>query len=152
MDIAEMFREHELRVFGYFTRMVADRETAADLTQETFLRALRIAHRFRADSTTSTWLLGIARNIYLEWARRYQSQDHLDSFEQPGAEESVSQALDVERTLARISPADREVLVLRFVLDLPGEEVARLLGVSHDSVRQRVARAKEVFRDVWGTT
>jgi DNA-directed RNA polymerase specialized sigma24 family protein len=41
------------------------------------------------------------------------------------------------------------VLVLRYSLDLPGEEVARLLGISPDAVWQRLARAKDAFRRVW---
>jgi len=63
----------------------------------------------------------------------------------PGAE-----PVDVERALARLDADHREVLVLRFVLDLPSREVAAALGITDDAARQRVSRAKAEFREVWG--
>ena len=47
------------------------------------------------------------------------------------------------------TPSTGEVLVPRYSLDLPGAEVARLLGISPDAVRQRLARAKDAFHRVW---
>lgn len=147
-DLADLYREHELHVFTYLRRMVYERETAADLTQETFLRAFRAAHRFRGDSSVTTWLLGIARRVYLEWVRKQRRPDVVP----PGANDPPSEeSIDVERALAKLPPEHREVLVLRFALDLPGEDVARILGISHDAVRQRTTRAKQSFRTVWET-
>lgn len=148
-DLAELYKEHELRVFNYFRRMVPDRESAADLTQETFLRALRVAHRFRGESSVTTWLLGIARRVYLEWVRK-QRRFEVDVTPQDAGDPSSSDFVDIERALARLPAEHREVLVLRFALDLSGEDVARILDVSHDAVRQRITRAKRAFRDVWG--
>ena len=150
MDLAALFKEHELRVFTYFRRMGASRETAADLSQETFLRALRIAHKFRGDSTVATWLLGVARKIYLESMHARPEQPTAEISE-VGIESSGPERVDIERALARLEPPYREVLVLRFALDLPGDEVAKLLDISHDAVRQRVARAKVLFQKGWGS-
>ena len=148
-DLAELYREHELRVFNYFRRMVSQRETAADLTQETFLRALRGAHRFRGESSVTTWLLGIARRVYLEWVRK-QRTPSVDASRPEEHDPSASDSIDIERTLSRLPAEHREVLVLRFTLDLSGEDVARILDVSHDVVRQRTTRAKKAFRELWG--
>ena len=159
MDLAEAFGAHAPRVFTYFRRMGLPRDGAADLAQETFLRAIRAAPRYRGEAPVETWILGIARNVFREWLRA--RRDHGEPFP-PDADGSESRAagpppdepsterLDVERALARLDSEHREVLVLRFVLDLSGEEVAALLGISHDAVRQRVARAKGEFRRLWG--
>jgi RNA polymerase sigma-70 factor (ECF subfamily) len=149
-DLAELFEEHELRVFTYLLRMVADREAAADLTQETFLRALRGAHRFRGDSTVTTWLLGIARRVFLEWLRKKRAPA-VEPIPSVVVDPPGDDPVDIERALAALAAEHREVLVLRFVLDLSGQEVAGILGISHDSVRQRTTRAKRAFRDVWET-
>ena len=149
LDLAELFKEHELRVFNFFRRMGVPRDPAADLTQETFLRAFRIAGRFRGESTVTTWLLGIARLVYLEWIRKRRPPD-LDLDPPANADPSASDSVDIERTLTRLPAEHREVLVLRFALDLSGEEVALILGVSHDAVRQRTSRAKKAFRELWG--
>ncbi len=148
-DLAELYKEHELRVFNYFRRMVFEKETAADLTQETFLRAFRVAHKFRGESTVTTWLFGIARRVYLEWVRKRPAPPARLSIPSEG-DPSSSDSIDIERTLARLPVEHREVLVLRFTLDLSGEDVARVLGVSHDVVRRRTTRAKKAFRDLWG--
>jgi RNA polymerase sigma factor (sigma-70 family) len=150
LDLADAFASHEARVFTYLRRMVGDREVARDLTQETFVRALRNARRYPGDAPVEAWLLGIARNVFLEWLRKAGRERAVERVDPPGSiEASDAERVDVERALARLEPEHREVLVLRFSLDLPGDEVARLLGISHDAVRQRVARAKDAFRAVW---
>jgi RNA polymerase sigma factor (sigma-70 family) len=138
---------HQRKVFNYFRRMGMPREPARDCSQETFLRAIRGASRFRGDAPPEVWLLGIARNVFREWLRsdRHLVEEAPDVMMVGPDEERV----DVQRALSRLDSDHREVLVLRFVLDLPGEEVARILHVSHDAVRQRVARAKREFRRIW---
>jgi RNA polymerase sigma-70 factor (ECF subfamily) len=151
IDLAGAFAEHERRVYTYFCRMVGERDTARDLTQETFVRALRGATRYSGEAPVGAWLLGIARNVFLEWLRKAARERPAERVDPPA--EAVAgpdaERLDVERALARLEPEHREVLVLRFSLDLAGEDVARLLGISHDAVRQRVSRAKDAFRDAW---
>jgi RNA polymerase sigma-70 factor (ECF subfamily) len=151
-DLAGAFAEHEARVFTYFRRMVPGRENARDLTQETFYRALRGAHRYRGDAPVPAWLLGIARNVFLEWLRKHRREASPVGADPPGRSGSPGpepDPVDVERALLLLDPEHREVLVLRFALDLSGEEVAAILGISHDAVRQRVARAKGEFRKAW---
>jgi RNA polymerase sigma-70 factor (ECF subfamily) len=147
-NLAKLFEEHELRVFAYLRHVGADRETAADLTQETFVRALGAAHRFRGEGSVTTWLVGIARHVFFESLRKQRGPEVHDA-PTPDLDPSASDALDVERALARVAPEHREVLVLRIVLDLSGEDAAAILGVSHDVVRQRLTRAKEAFRKEW---
>ena len=148
-DLGGAFAEHETRVFTYFRRMAVDRDTARDLTQETLYRAFRNARRYRGDAPVGAWLLGIARNVFREWLRktirdREHPPEHVGFDPGPATE-----TIDVERAMARLDPEHREVLVLRFALDLPGEDVAGILGITHEAVRQRVARAKAEFRRIW---
>jgi RNA polymerase sigma-70 factor (ECF subfamily) len=147
---------HAPRCYTYFLRMGLGADAAADLTQETLLRALQSAHRFPAGVGTGVWILGIARNVGREHARRHRRElpDHdaatHDRAAAPAPDPAaVAERLDVERVLARLDPAEREVLVLRFSLDLPGEEVAELLGIGHAALRKRVARAKAHFERLW---
>jgi RNA polymerase sigma-70 factor (ECF subfamily) len=150
IDLADVFAAHERRIYTYLRRMVGSPEPARDLTQETFVRALRGATRYAGEVPVEAWLLGIARNVFLEWLRtsgRERSFERVDSPSDDAGPEA--ERVDVERTLARLVPEYREILVLRFSLDLAGEDVARILGISHDAVRQRVVRAKQAFREAW---
>ncbi len=148
LDLAELFRIHEVRVYTYFRRMLPPGSDAVrDLAQETFYRAFRDAHKFRGEAAVSTWLLGIARNVFLEWWRsQRRERPQGDSDVQEVAPAADARDIDVERALRLLEPDHREVLVLRFALDLPGEEVAAILGITHEAVRQRVARAKRSSR------
>jgi RNA polymerase sigma-70 factor, ECF subfamily len=154
VDLEAAFGAHAGRVYTYFRRMVPGRETARDLAQETFLRAIRAAPRYRGEAPVEAWLLGIARNVFREWLRHRREDPVEDLAQETSAHVAVEESeplerLDVERLLLRLEPEHREVLVLRFVLDLSGEEAAEVLGISHDAVRQRLARAKAEFRERW---
>lgn len=155
--LAEALRSHETQVASYLRRMGADRDAVADLTQETFLRAIRGAHRWRGGSTTA-WLLGIARNVHREWVRgqiagrRTVSAVAADPSTAAVGPPADADDLDLAALLQRLDEDDREVLVLRYVLDLPGEDVAALLGVGHDALRQRVARAKQRLHEALETS
>lgn len=67
----------------------------------------------------------------------------------PDLSSPQAESVDVERALAGLEPDSREILILRFVLDLPSREVALALGISDQAVRQRVARAKAEFKKGW---
>ncbi len=149
--LTESFRQHERAVFTYFLRLGVQRDDAADLAQTTFLRALRGIERFRGDSTVKTWLIGIARNVFREWLRQGHRGDvDLAGVDPAGPEDSA--ALDVLDVLARLDSEDREVLVLRHIIDLPTKEIAVVLGITDAAVRQRVSRAGSAFREVWSTS
>jgi RNA polymerase sigma-70 factor, ECF subfamily len=144
---------HESRVFNYFRRMGVDAEMSRDLSQETFLRAIAGARRYRGDASAVVWLLGIARNVYFEWVRaqmraRSTVQRMAASDDRAGRDDPAADP-DVADALLDLDQAHREVLVLRYVLDLPSETVARLLGITDEATRQRVSRAKAEFRRAW---
>ena len=67
----ELYREHSRMVYGFLFAKCADADLAEELTQETFYQALRAAYRFRGDSSISTWLCGIANNV---WRRHLTKQ------------------------------------------------------------------------------
>lgn len=95
-------------------------------------------------------MLGIARNVFREWLRSGKREVPVaEVYDEPTPDALRDEPVDVEQALARLDPDDSEILVLRFVLDLPSREVAAALGISDDAVRQRVARAKVEFRKVW---
>lgn len=142
--------QYQEPAYAFFRRMGLDPHRAADLAQETLLRALQGAHRYRGEGSVRAWVLGIARNLLREWLRSARREVPMASVVDSGGTETFAgDWVDVDRALARLDPDHREVLVLRFVLDLPSRDVAGALGISDDAVRSRVARAKADFRRVW---
>ena len=133
-------------VFGYLLYLARDRHTAEDLTSATFEKALRLWPRFDPTrGSARTWLLGIARTTALDAfradsrrRRREEATAPTDHVEAPFAE-GLSPAL--ERALGTLAAGEREVLVLRVVLELDGEATARVLGMSPTAVSTRLSRA-----------
>ena len=77
----ELFERYSPAVFGYLYGMSGDRHLAEDLTSETFYRAMRALDGFRGDSSLKTWLIRIARNLYLNRKRRDDRSQSLDDLE-----------------------------------------------------------------------
>ena len=155
-------------VFSVLYRLTQDQEEAADLTQDTFLRALRSIKSFRGDAELKTWLIRIAinesRNRFRWWKRRMRgSTVSLDAaFSDttltlgdtiPDLSVGPEQAaLDREREAALLKAIGemgaiyREAIVLCDIEGLTYEETAQALGTNIGTVKSRISRGREELR------
>ena len=147
-----MFRAHQRAVFAYFLRVVGNRQDAEELTQETFFRACSAAVRFRGDSSIKTWLFGIARRVLLEASRAglFERSPEFDDARTGAVADDPDTRLDLEHALASLGVADREALVMVDVLGFEPSEVAPIVGVSAETFRVRLHRARRRFREAYG--
>ncbi|MFJ8945183.1 sigma-70 family RNA polymerase sigma factor [Streptomyces sp. NPDC102395] len=135
----------------YVTFLGADPQSADDLTQDTFLRALGSLHRFEGRSSARTWLLSIARRAVIDNFRHHSCRPRLSDTEDwlsaaersqprdlPGFDDGIALA-----ELLDALPADRrEAFVLTQLLGLPYAEAAGISDCPVGTVRSRVARAR----------
>src|SRR5437588_6598338 len=111
-DFARVYDEHLGRVYGFLAYRVEDRYTAEDLTQATFERALRAWSRFDPRRGSEiTWLLTIARNVYIDHRRRdrFGRLEQLDERSGPGVpgpEDRYAARSEVVHALASLSDRD----------------------------------------------
>ena len=145
-SFAETAERHLDDVYRYLLVFTRDHALAEDLAAETFERALRIWRRFDpARSSARTWLCTIARSIALDHFRAEQRRRNRERAvsETEGQLDPPDLGLSpaLERALAALSAADREVVALRIVLDLDNEAVARMLGISATACTTRLSRA-----------
>ena len=137
-----------------FLRTVAG-HSAEDALQETFLGAWRGAASFREESSPRTWLFTIARNAALRLQRkRVAEPESFESLEDLGAaagwgDEDPERLLIkresadlVASALLRLADGDREVLLLRDVEGLSGDEAAAVLGLTVAAMKTRLHRAR----------
>ncbi|AZI42435.1 sigma-70 family RNA polymerase sigma factor [Deinococcus psychrotolerans] len=148
---------YERRMYAYLYRLEGHAEDALDLTQEVFYRAWRSIRTFRVGERALPWLYQIARNTQIEKHRRKQlgrfsleeAQDEVgfevvSTSRSPVQEAESAQTQDrVQRALMQLAPEYREAVVLRFVEDLPYDDIARIQGVALGTAKSRVYRAKE---------
>jgi RNA polymerase sigma-70 factor (ECF subfamily) len=151
-----VYEDHVWRVYGYLAyRLGGDRETAEDLTQLTFERALRAWSRYdERRASVSTWLLRIAHNAFIDHRRRGgRDLEELEERVGPltaGPEDRLGGSPELLEALGKLTRREREVLALRYGGDLNGPEIAALLGLSVGNVQQINSRALRQLREMLG--
>jgi RNA polymerase sigma-70 factor (ECF subfamily) len=165
---------YQARVFGLACRLTGSESDAADVLQDTFLRAYRHLSSFRGESRFGTWLYRIATNAAL-MHRRSQARRpaepldaFLPAFDEVGLHRATPEELTVTNRLEelldrqslaeqaraaieRLPDACRVAFVLRDLEELPTAEVAEVLGIEPAAVRQRVHRARLLLRGYLNT-
>ena len=72
-DLDAAYRDHAASVYRFLLAKTGSKELADELTQETFYQAVKSADRFDGTSQITTWLIGIARNVLANYARKRKS-------------------------------------------------------------------------------
>lgn len=152
--IEELFALHHGEIYAYLVRMLRDTELAADLAQDTFIRAYRAQDTLEDRAKARAWLYQIAHRIALDELRRRrivrflpwtgETRGAAPSAEHLAMETRLSGPL--QRALNRIPERQRAALLLAEVNDLTGLELAEALGVSHVAARALLTRARESLR------
>ena len=154
------------KVYGLALRLVNDREEAADLAQEAFVKAWQGLASFQGESSFSTWVYRLTTNLCIDWLRRQKRREgverlvSLDDEESGWAEpadwESDPQLLleksERGRALAwgliRLPDWQRRVLVLRELSGLSYQEISDALDIDLGTVKSRIARARLSLRKI----
>lgn len=156
---------YQHRVFGFAKRFVKDREEAADITQEVFVRAFQNFERFDARAPLRTWLFRIAYNLCVDKARRLDRQpieyridgnvegeepiEVMDDRWNPEAMVLDEELLQrVEDGIATMSEKLRSVLLLHDREDLQYDEIADVLNVPIGTVKSRLFLARAHLKQV----
>ena len=159
-DFEKLVTAYEKNVYNLALRMVGDPEDAADMTQETFIKAYRALSSFRGDSKFSSWLYRIASNVCLDFLRSRSrhpqvslsssDEDGRTAFELPdmsrNPEEQLMKKLSMEavrRGLEQLPEQQRQILVLRELGGLSYAELAQTLGLEEGTVKSRIFRARK---------
>jgi len=147
-----LFARHNVRVYRFLLRFVADTSTAEDLVSEVFLDVWRQAATFQARSQVSTWLLAIARNKALAVLRRRTTEELDDeraaAIEDPGDNpeimmENRQKTEILRKCLTQLSPTHREVIDLVYYHEKSIDEVDEITGVPRNTVKTRMFYARK---------
>ena len=149
-----MAEEHLDDVYRYLLYVTGNPHLAEDLAAATFERALRRWRRFDpVRGSARTWLCQLARSAALdhfraEERRRRREEAYAQETPEPG-EAVFGEVLSpgLEAAVRSLSAAEREVVVLRVVLELDGETAAKVLGIRPTAVSTRLSRALEKLEE-----
>jgi RNA polymerase sigma-70 factor (ECF subfamily) len=160
----ELVRRYQRPIASYVYRMVGDYDAALDLTQEVFIKVYNSLARYRSEFKFSTWIYKIAHNAAIDHLRRHSVREqHLMAVDEgtrpaltiesrrltPEQEsERAERRSEIELVVQSLSPAYRELIVLRHSHDLSYDEIAEVTGLPLGTVKNRLFRAREAMRDL----
>jgi RNA polymerase sigma-70 factor (ECF subfamily) len=153
-SVERLYGAHHSEIYAYLARMLRDDELAADLTQETFVKAYRAYDTLEDVNRARAWLYQIAGRTALDELRRRKIVRFVPwtgetRGESSSAEDQVLRlrlSADLECALVRIPPRQRQALLLSELHDLTGMELADAMGVSHVAARALLTRGRESLR------
>ena len=167
VEVQSIYRTFQPRIVRYLTRLVGEQE-AEDLAQEVFIKVSQALENFRGESQLSTWIYRIATNAALDRLRspKFQRMAEKRSFHDSTPEDeeneddrSVKQESSVEQKLIRKEMNEcirdfieklpqnyRAVLTLSELEELKSTEIAEILGITLDTVKIRLHRARSKLR------
>jgi RNA polymerase sigma factor (sigma-70 family) len=151
-DVAERaFRRHYEHVYRYVRRRTGDHHRAEDLTQQVFTEAVTVLR----DSPTSpplAWLYTVAQRRFADETRRHTLARRLASIHPVTGEVAASREYGSElgsslgSAIERLTPAQREVVVLKLLRGARFAEIGERLGISTEAAKMRFVRALETLR------
>lgn len=144
---------HDADVHRFVASLGAGPDEADDILQECFVAAWRSAGTFRGLGSARGWLFSIARNSFRRHRRRRVGEpEELASLEELGeqagwgSDDDLVASMEARETILwamdRLTPEEREIVVLRDVEGLSGEEAADILGIGVAAMKSRLHRAR----------
>lgn len=149
-----IYEAFHARLLTFLVRLTRRRDVAEDLLEETWLRLVKHAARLRPDTRLGPWLFTVARNLHVSYVRSRVLEDsaaaslislwpfpveRASPFEAAAANELERR---IERALATMPVASREVLLLVAVGALSHADAAEVCGITPEALRQRLSRAR----------
>ena len=154
-----LYEQYATPLYRYIYFRVARKEEAEDLLQTVFLKAYRSLPKFRdLGKSPLTFFYTVARNTVIDYQRK-NKEFFLEDFEEvarrlpddgPNTVDLIADRVDsarIQEALKKISPDQREVLILRFMNDLSAGEISQLIGKTEESVRQLQSRGLKALRN-----
>ena len=136
------------KIYRYCYYKVNNATAAEDITQETFLRFFE-NHSYQENGRALNYLYTIARNLCIDEYRKHVSEALPESFEEvriTGMEESIVEGLAMRQALAKLSPMERELVLLRFVNEVPVKVISELFECSRFALNRRTKQVLKKLR------
>lgn len=145
----ELYEQYVRKIYDFIYYKTHHKETAEDLTSQTFFKALEKISTFKADrGSFNTWIYQIARNTVTDHYRQSKNNLNIDDIWDLHNDEDVERDTDtrlqlekVHQHLQKLKPEHREILLLRLWNDLSFKEIGEIVGKSEANCKMIVHRA-----------
>ena len=160
-----LVEKYKKSVHALAWQKIGDFHYAEEITQDTFLRAYQNLSTLKNPSQFSGWLYVIANRLCLNWLRKQKPEKQMQSLEDTPMEEVAESAYEgyvleqreteatehrfeiVKRLLAKLPEGERTAMVLYYLGEMTTKEIGKFLGVSVETIRTRLSRARKRLRE-----
>ena len=146
---SSLVRKHQATVRAFLLRRTRNLELADDLAQETFLQGYRRLDQLKDGSKFISWILSIAQNQFLQWARAQKNMT--SELPDPGAEDpALTAGVEAASLLKSMRPEERSAMILCLGHEYTHTEAAEILKVPLGTVKSLILRAKQKLGAIHG--
>ena len=156
-----LVEKYQEQIHALAWRKIGDFHMAQDITQEVFLTAYQKLATLTQPDRFAKWLYVIANNLCITWLRKQAAQPQLQSLTSTDPDELAelcyseyiaqkhdetgkeSQRALIQKLLNKLREADRTVIRLYYLAEMTCEEISKRLGVSHNTIKSRLSRARK---------
>jgi RNA polymerase sigma-70 factor (ECF subfamily) len=139
-------------IYSYALTRVGSAQDAQDILQETMLAVWRGIGSFKGGSSLKTWVMGIARRKISDHFRSVYKTDQLplshveDSLSADGGIDSLSDAIDIQNAVKKLSESERELVFLVFTARMTYAEISKTMEIPLGTVKSRMSAIKGKLR------
>ena len=147
-DFARLAEEYANRLYAVAYRLLGHRADAEDAVQRALLKAYAARAAYSPRWAVSTWLYRVLSNVCIDELRRRRRHPTSEAPPDPppAPRGRAVERLDLQRALDRVPREARLLLALRYVNGLSYGELARIRGISVNTVKSQLARGKAILR------
>jgi len=153
-----LFERYNKRIYNFLARMTMDRDLAEDLAQNVFLRIIKYRSSYRHGARFHSWIYQIARNVfsdhyqsakkkYSDFVDVHKISDHTADNDERELQDEKEQLL--QRSMAKLSEEQRELLILTRFQQMKYEEVAGMMDTTVANIKVKVHRALARLREYY---
>ena len=155
---SDLFDRYHKQLYNFFVKITFDRELGHDLVQNVFLRMIKYRKTYNETKVFKSWMYQIARNVYADHARKNkvlgadladveQVKTYLARVDEKMVQDEREKLLYI--SLFRLTPAQREILILTRFQQMKYEEVAKIMDTSVANIKVKVHRAMHKLRETY---
>ena len=151
LSMEKIYKDYAQTVYRYLLSVTRDANLSEELTQETFYQAIRSVEKYDNSCKMSTWLCGIAKNVWRTYQRKHPIVDEIDEkIPQKNQTEEIVLAnlskVELFKKLNRMQGDTKDVMYFRLFGELSFKEIGEILGKSENWARVTYYRGKEKLR------
>ena len=146
---------HYRQIYSYFRRLSGNEQTAADLTQKTFVKFWAALPSYSGKSKVTSWLFGIAHHVFVDWIRKNPRPEQLEAWWHDVRVDPVTpfetlvekeHAEQVYAAVEELDPETREILHLHYYQGLSLKQTSEVLAIPLSTIKHRIKQGLDSIR------